>query len=213
MKTLITILGFDTSQVFAFVVKDGISKGDKVIVLRPKEDSKELRGDRAYGEIKNLLGQISPEIIVEKFVLDTLHFSQMVEEISDVFEKIEGDIIVNISGGLREIIIALTVCSILYNHKILRTYSFSRLEGETKKIELPYLASPLQDNMKNLLDILSQKGSLLYNELTKELNLSKSSISRLAKLLQNKKLVELEDVGKEKKIHLTLTARLLLKIS
>lgn len=212
VKTIITILGFDTSQVFSAIIKDGISSGDKIIILKPKEDKSELRGEKAYNEIKNLIKQISPAISIQKIVLSTHNFSQMIEEISNIFTHLEEEIVVNISGGVREIAIALTTVSILYNQKISRIYNFSRIEGEIREIELPYFAYPLTGNEKRILDLITTKGPLKYNELVNELRLSKSSISRIASELEKNSIIKIEDVGKEKRIHPTLTGKLIQKI-
>ena len=211
MKTIITILGFDTSQVFSVIVKDGISKGDGIIILRPIEDTKEMRGEKAYSEIQNLIGQISQEITFRKIILDTSNFSSMLEQISEMLKELEGEIVVNISGGVREISIALTTVTILYNKKISRIYNFSRIDGEIREIELPYLAFSLTGHDKRILDIIIEEPRK-YNELAIELDLSKSSISRIVNELEEKKIVIVKEAGKEKIVHPTLTGKLIRNI-
>ncbi len=212
MKTLITPLGFDTTQMVSFIGKEGISKGDRIIVLKPKGRLDD-RGKNAFDEMSKLIAQISSGIIVDEVILDVSNFTLLIEEIAAIFREVEEDISVNISGGVREIIIALTVNCILFRSKISNLYNFSDRFREMKAIELPYLACRIEGNEKMLLDLLAKHGSLFYKDLSKMMETSKSTISRLASDLEFRHLIRTEEIKKEKRIIITLTGRLALQIS
>lgn len=209
MKTLISPLGFDTSQLMSFITKDGISKGDRVIVLRPKESKDEQRGDNAYNEARDILNKISEDLTLEKRILNTKNFEQTILEISNLIDDIEGELVVNLSGGVRTLIVALTIVSTFKHDKINRLYNLEKIERNMKEIELPYTSFHLTDNERKLFKAISKEGPKTYNELVEELDLSKSTVSRLSNILKDKHLVSVEEKGKQKQVSLSLTGKLL----
>ncbi len=212
MKTIITPLGFDTSQILSFIAKDGIGKGDRIIILRPEEDEGEMRGQKAFHDMRNIVARISQDIEMEKIVLDTKDFPGMIREISSLLVEAKDEVVVNLSGGVRSVLVALTVCSVFFNQKISRTYNFEELEREMVRIELPYVFFDLTKNEKRMIKALMKGGPMFYRELTEELDLSKSTISRLSAVLEDMRAVRLEEVGKEIRVHLSITGELMNRI-
>jgi len=207
-KTLITPLGFETTPVLSFIGKEGIGKGDKLIVVRPEERPEEKRGERAFNQLKETVENFSIDIEIEKVVLDTQDFTGMILEISNIFKKIEGDIVVNLSGGIRTILVALTACTVFFHSRIQRTYNYEMIEREMKDIELPYVFFDLTENEKTILGKTVEEHPISYNELTDSLELSKSTVSRLTTILENKELVSSFTVEKQTKVNPTLTGEL-----
>ncbi|MFW6142498.1 MAG: CRISPR-associated CARF protein Csa3 [Candidatus Saliniplasma sp.] len=208
-KTLITPLGFDTSQIISFIVKDGIGKNDKLIILRPEERPDEKRGERAYDEVKKTVSNFSSETEIEKKILDTKNFEETILDISNILKDEKGEIVINLSGGVRTIIIALTACSVFFNHKITRLYNYEKIDRDLKQIELPYGSQELTDNEKMILQTVVQKGPKVYNELIEELDLSRSTVSRLSNILKEKHLVQTETIEKQTNVIPTLTGKLI----
>lgn len=209
MKTIITPLGFDTSQIISFIAKDGIERGDRVIVLRPKESPDEMRGKNAFQQTKDILNDISSDIELDKIVLDTKDFQGLIFEISDIMKDIDDEIVVNLSGGVRSILVALTTVTLFEHHQIDRIYNYERIERYMREIDMPYAHCDLKDNEKILLRSISENGPITYNELVEKLGLSKSTVSRLSNILEEKRLVNIKEKGKQKEVHLSLTGRLL----
>ena len=210
MKTIITPLGFDTSQIVTLITEVKVERGDKVIILRPKESPEEKRGDRAYRTTKELLNNISTEITIEKIVLDTRNFQHMILELSNIIETTENKIVVNLSGGVRSILVALTTAAIFHHQKIDQICNYGRIGNYMREIELPYVKIDLTENEKQLLYTVKKHGPITYNELVKELGFSKSTVSRLSNILEDKKLVVIKERGKEKEVDISLTGRLLI---
>ncbi len=209
MKTLITPLGFDTSQALSFITTEGIGKGDTLIVLRPEEKPEEKRGERAYDELKKTVENFSPGINIERKVLDTQDFEDTLLNISEIIDGSEGETAVNLSGGVRTIVVALTACSVFFNSKVNRTYNYEKIERELNPVKLPSVFFDLPGNEKKILNKLTESGPSYYDELTEALDLSKSTVSRLSKNLEEKNLVTTERVEKKSKVTPTLTGELL----
>ncbi len=207
-KTLITPLGFETTPVISFIGKEGIGKGDKLIVVRPEERPEEKRGERAFNQLKETVENFSTDIEIEKVVLDTQNFTDMILEISNMFKKIEGELVVNLSGGIRTILVALTACTVFFHSRIQRTYNYEMIEREMKPIELPYVFFDLTDNEEKLLRKVVREGHSTYNEIEESLDISKSTISRLSNLLQDRQLLEIKEHNKQTVLTPTLTGHL-----
>ncbi len=208
-KILITPLGFETTPVISFIGKEGIGKGDKLIVLRPEERAEEKRGERAFNQLKETVENFSSDIEIEKIVLDTQDFTGLILDISNILKETDGKTIVNLSGGVRTILVALTACTVFFNSRIRRTYNYEMIEREMKPIELPYVFFDLTENEQKILEKVVKEDNLSYNDLTASLELSKSTVSRLSNRLKNRELVRTETVEKQTKVSPTLTGLLL----
>lgn len=208
-KVLITPLGFETTPVLSFIAKDGIGKGDKLIVLRPEERAEEKRGERAFNQLKETIENFSTDIEIEKVVLDTQNFNGLILDISNILKYTEGETVVNLSGGVRTILVALTACTVFFNSHIQRTYNYEMIEREMKSIELPYVFFDLTKNERKILRKVVEEQTISYNQLTSSLELSKSTVSRLSNILEDSKLVRTERVEKQTLVSPTLTGRLL----
>jgi len=209
-KTLITPLGFETTPVLSFIGKEGIGKGDKLIVVRPEERPEEKRGERAFNQLKETVENFSTDIEIKKVILDTQDFTGMILDISNIFRKIDGEIVVNLSGGIRTILVALTACTVFFHSRIQRTYNYEMIEREMKHIELPYVFFDLTDNERSILEKTVEDYPIYYNELTSSLELSKSTVSRLTSRLEDRELVSTLTVEKQTKVNPTLTGELVI---
>ena len=76
MKTYISLLGFDISQFFSLIVKYGIEKNDRIVLIRPQEEYDE-RGRRAVQEIEDIAKKIDKSIKVDVFKVNHLDFDSM----------------------------------------------------------------------------------------------------------------------------------------
>lgn len=211
MKTIISPLGFETDQLVSCIVKEGIEKRDRIIILRPEEMKEETRGESAYEDLKDIVKQVSKDIDIQKIVLNYRNFEDIVEKISKEIRNTEGEIVLNISGGPRIIIIALTVVGIFYQNKIKRVYNHSEIDKEIRAIELPSTFQPLKENEKKILRTMLEKSPLRFKDLVERVKLSKSSVSRLVQKMEENNLVEVEGKGREKYASLTMSGRILIE--
>ena len=126
--------------------------------------------------------------------------------------KEKGEIVVNISGGSREIIIALTIVVMFFRNKIARIYNVSDTSYQIKQLSIPSIVIPIVGNEHKILKSVL-KGKKTYNELAKQLNVSKSTISRIASELYGRGLVKLIKKGKEYEVEITTAGKLILQRS
>lgn len=208
MKTLITTLGFHTDHAVAFLLKEGFEKNDRIVILRPVERIDEDRGEKAFQEIESLTRKLSPEVRVDKVELDTQDFEGMVRKIAEVFHKTDTAITVNISGGVRSIIVAFTIVCTIFGNKIKNFYNYSPITRETKCIDIPYFSCELRELEKKFLTNVVEKGPIDYNEITNSLKISKSSVSRIGSSLRDRGLLKITTEGRRNVATATLTGEL-----
>jgi len=208
MKTLITTLGFNTDHAVAFLLKEGFEKSDRIVILRPVERTDEDRGEKAFQEIESLTRKLSPEVRVDKVELDTRDFEGMVRKIAEVFHKTDTTITVNISGGVRSIIVAFTIVCTIFGNKIKNSYNYSPITRETKCIDIPYFSCELRKLEREFLTNVVEKGPLDYNRIMNILNISKSSVSRIGSTLKERGLLKITTDGRKNVATSTLTGEL-----
>jgi len=215
MKTYISPLGFETTHVISLIVKHGIEKYDKIILLRP--EASDTRADRAIKDIRDVVAKIDRTIIVEVVHVDHSDFGVMILLFVDLICEAappvmpEGKVIVNLSGGPREILVALTIASLPLSELIYITTSFSDIDFELREIELPHIARNLDEKMWQILDDLIKYEPTTLAEVATRLGVSGSTISRQLAKLAEMCAVKITSSGKSKLITITLSGRMLLK--
>ena len=111
MKTYLSLSGFDSSQIVSLIVKYGIEGGDRIVLIRPEVEP-DTRGESTIQAIRDLSRQIDSSINLEIHRVNHRDFEGMVLSLKDLLEKAEGQVIVNLSGGPREIFLAFTIACI-----------------------------------------------------------------------------------------------------
>ena len=73
MKTYISLSGFDSSQVVSLIVKYGVEGGDRIILIRPEEET-DTRGEQMVQAIRDLSHQIDSSIGLQVHRVDHRDF-------------------------------------------------------------------------------------------------------------------------------------------
>ena len=123
MKTYLSLSGFDSSQIVSLIVKYGIEGGDRIVLIRPEVEP-DTRGESTIQAIRDLSRQIDSSINLEIHRVNHRDFEGMVLSLKDLLEKAEGQVIVNLSGGPREIFLAFAIACISKPEKIHKTTNF-----------------------------------------------------------------------------------------
>ena len=217
MKTYISPLGFETTHVISLIVKHGIEKGDHIILLRPIES--DSRADRAVADIKDLTGKVDRTITVDVVPIDHHDFGAMMLNLMDLIASAtqpaapaRGKVIVNLSGGPREILIALTAASMALSDSIYKTTNFSDIDRELREIELPHIARTPDEKVRQILGDIIKNEPTTLTAIAARLGVSESTISRSCAKLADMYMVEITPVGRNKQIALTLSGKVLLKV-
>lgn len=209
MKTYISLSGFDSTQIISLIVKYGIEGGDCLVLIRP-EDETDLRGEQTIQAIRDLSRQIDRSINLMIFRVNHRDFEGMVVSLKHLIENSKGDIIVNLSGGPREIFLAFAIASLVCANKITKATNYSDIDRQLNDFILPNIAGLLEDKQKLiLLDIIKNQPTNI-GDIAERLSISESTISRQVGRLVDLKALSIVPIGKTKEIRITLTGQLLL---
>lgn len=209
MKTYISLSGFDTSQIISLMVKYGIERGDHIILIRP-EDEKDSRGESTVQAIKDLSRQIDSSIEVDIHRVDHRDFEGMVTSLIDLLKNAQGQVVVNLSGGPREIFLAFVVACLSSSQKIFKTTNFSDIDRTMNEIVLPNIAHVLDKRLKRVLRDVDLHQPTTITEIAKRLEISESTVSRQIGELLGLKALDLTQKGKTKEVRITLTGKIFL---
>ena len=209
MKTYISLSGFDSSQIVSLIVKYGIEGGDTIVLIRPIEE-KDPRGEQTVQAIRDLSRQIDSSIDLKIYRVNHQDFEGMVSSLKDLIEKAEGEIIVNLSGGPREIFLPFTIASIACSNKISRATNYSDIDRRLNEFVLPNISAEIEEKQKQiLLDIMNNQPTNI-GDIAQRLSISESTISRQVGRLVDLRALCIVPKGKTKEISITLTGRLLI---
>jgi CRISPR-associated protein Csa3 len=209
MKTYISLSGFDTSQIVSLIVKYGIEESDRLILIRPENET-DSRGESTVQAIRDLSRQIDSSIAVQTHRVDHRDFEGMVISLVDLLRKEEGKIVVNLSGGPREIFLAFAISCLCNSQKIQKATCFSDIDRNMKEVSLPNIMSILDERSKRILRDVSENQPTTITEIAQRLGVSESTVSRHMGKLVEIKALDVFQKGKTKEVNLTLTGKILL---
>lgn len=212
MKTYVSLLGFDTKHFFSLIVKYGIEKHDKIIMIRP-QDERDQRGPNAVREVEDIAAKIDTSIKVDVYKVNHLDFDSMLLSIIDLLDSITGEIITNISGGSRDILLAFSIACMAKAEKISKVTSYSDIDHELREISLPDIVNGLDEKLNMLLEDIAKNEPTIASEIADRLQISESTISRSLNKLKDLKAIDVNSKGKTKYISTTTTGKIFLKIS
>ena len=167
MKTYISLSGFDTSQILSLIVKYGIEGNDRMVLIRPK-DERDKRGETTTQAVRDLSRQIDSTIKVEIYRVDHQDFEAMVLSLIDLIKSTEGEIIVNISGGPREIFLAFAIACLSQSQKIYKTTNYSDIDRTMTEVALPRIARRLDEKSNTILNDVHENPTYHDNGYRKE---------------------------------------------
>lgn len=210
MKTYISTIGFDISQIISLIVKYGIEKGDRFVLIRPEEEN-DPRAENTLNETQKFTNQIHHEIKIEVFRVPHKDFEDCVIKLMNLISSQEGEIIANMSGGPREVLVPFVVACLVNSYKIKKTVSFSDMDRVAREISLPWITSLLDEKTKRILSDISKHQPTTITEISKRTKLSESTISRFITRLADMNAVLIEQKGKIKEITVSFTGNVLLR--
>ncbi len=210
MKTYISTIGFDISQIISLIVKYGIEKGDRLVLIRPEVEN-DQRAENTLNEIQKFTNQINRDIRAEIFRVSHKDFENCVIRLTDLITSSEGEIIANMSGGPRELLVPFVVACLMKSEKVKRTVSYSDIDRVAREIVLPRITGALNKRTKAILDDISKNQPTTITDIAESTKLSESTISRFISKLVDMDAVLIEQKGKTKEIRVSFTGELLLK--
>lgn len=212
MKTYVSLLGFDTSQFFTLIVKYGIEKNDRIVLIKPQEES-DRRGQKAVREIEDIAAKIDISFKVNVHKVNHLDFDSMLLSMIGLLDNLEGEIIANISGGSRDVLLAFSIACMTKAEKISKVTNYSDIDHELREISLPHIVYGLDEKLNMLLKDIAKNEPTIASEIADRLQISESTISRNLNKLKDLKAIDVDSKGKIKYISTTTTGKIFLKIN
>ena len=207
MRTYVSTIGYYETRVVRPVLDHGLNEGDKVVLLRPRDDDED--GDSAVADVKRIFSELGPgvEVVVEHITYD--NFSTAVMECVDVLTTAKGEAIANFGGGPREIFIAFSIAALVAGEEIDTVLQFTDIDQEVRELRLPELMEPLPSKThRTLRTIADSDGASTLPTVAKKSGQSRSTVGRHLDDLEAAGAVETAKQGKTRRVELTLGGRL-----
>ncbi|MGB9759920.1 MAG: CRISPR-associated CARF protein Csa3, partial [Thermoproteota archaeon] len=191
-KIFIFNLGFDATHIIARLTSQGVSDGDKVLIVLPSQ-SKSERVDVALSSVDLFLRQMESRgvrVELKKIVVNELSLKDTLTTIYHTLSSEEGQIFVELSGGLRILVLATYLAASLKSayDKLCNIKIVTRLESTGAEVEVPPIFLPAKLDL-DLLGLLNEN-QLRISQLSKMLSKEKSSISRKIRKYEQMRIVQ-----------------------
>lgn len=210
MRTYISPIGFNSTSVTRPVLSYGVDTDDRVVVVRPEGDTDDSRSEEAIADVRRLLTEIEPDVSLATERVPHDDFETAVLHCRDLLRAVDGELIVNLGGGARDILIPFSTAVLAEQPRVDRVVLFSDIDGRVREVTLPRLTATISDAAGETLVAISQAGGeTSIPELTEVTSRSKSTIARHVDVLESNDAIESHREGKTKHVSLTLTGRLL----
>lgn len=214
MRSYISPIGYNSTSVVRPILSQGLDSGDIIQLLRPNAEANEPRAAEAIGDVERLLNEIEPDVSLRTAEITYDAYPSAVLEVSKLIIDADGDVIVNLSGGARDILLPLTTASLVHADLVSETLAFSDIDGSVRTVALPTLTGSVSNNVtETLATIATFSDTVSIPVLTEELEQSKSSITRHVSTLENVGFVRSEKHGRTKIVELTFSGELFLRAS
>jgi CRISPR-associated protein Csa3 len=211
MRTYLSAIGFNSTSVTRPLLSHGIDNGDQIVLIRPDQEP-DSRAEEAIADVERLIKEIEPavELTTERITHD--EFETAVLECSDLIRASEGDRIVSLGGGARDILLPFVIAATTHIRLLSTALFFSDLDGTVREWSLPRLTAGVQDTTRSTLQtVAAADGSISVPDLTDQTGHSKSTVTRHVAALADVGAVKTRTDGKTKFVKVTLTGELLLR--
>lgn len=212
MRTYISPIGYDTRRVTRPVVTTGLSGEDRVLLLRPSTEADTERAEQAVADVEQLLQEIEPEAdcLIERISTDS--FEETVRDCCAIIGGTadEHELIVSLGGGARDILLPLTVASLVFARRIDRALFFSDLDSSVQEWTLPHLTTHVPNRASDTFGTLVEADNwVTLSTIADRTNQSKSTVIRHVNDLEDAGLLESDTSEKAKRVRVSFSGELL----
>lgn len=212
VRRYISPIGYDTRRVTRPVVNTGLGTDDTVLLVRPDEESDSERATQAIADVRQLLQEIEPgaNCVVERVSTDT--FEGTVRDCCSIIANNSGEseLIVSLAGGARDVLLPLTVASLVFTREIDRALFFSDLDSKVREWTLPNLTARIPERTSETFEtIVMADGWLSLSAIAEETDQSKSTVIRHVNDLERVGIVEADTSGRAKRVRVNFSGELL----
>lgn len=191
MATFVSTLGFDTSHLYNRIVEEDVSDGDHLVLVRPNDE--DSRGEDAVQDIKGMLDKLEEDVTTEVVEFDPNDFEATARSLVERLDEIDDDVVVNLAGGDRALILPLALAAMSTSAEVSSTYVRSDVTRKSQDVDLPTLHSSLDDRDREVLKYVLEKGSVSNKRIAAATDVSESTVSRRVEKLEEMGYVDVED--------------------
>jgi|BioPla2DNA2_1021312.scaffolds.fasta_scaffold30191_2 CRISPR-associated protein Csa3 len=216
MRTYLSPLGFDTSHIISLIVRWGIERGDRICLIRP-EFGEDTRADRAIETVREMSQKISGDISVDVLRIDNRNIESMILALLDEIRAStppflpDGNLIVSLSGGPREVLVALTTATLILAPRIHQCAIFSDIEREIEIYKPPRLPFSIDERTLQILADIAAHGPTSISEIARRVQVSESTASRVCAKLASEELLHVQQEKRSKVVTLQFSGNVMLK--
>lgn len=192
MKTIIFSLGFDISGVVSALTTMPLESGDKLIFVIPRRDTERAR--RARRELEEFLKMLATRGLNLVYTYLRVNEEDVQEALSSIMYTIlseEGEVYLEATGGLRSIVVALTLAAVVLRERIAALHTIAESSGKRVPVPIPPPApldlDPVDREIIRLAESAGGEVTAPYLEI--ELEISKSTATRRLRSLSEKGLL------------------------
>jgi CRISPR-associated protein Csa3 len=209
MRTYLAPLGFDSRRVVRPVLSEGLDESDRVVLLQPADNSDQ--SEDAFEEVAEVLTQVVPDLELESEHLPYTDFVETTLLCADLMQAAEGETIVVLGGGAREILLPLTVATFSNENHIDTVLQVGDIDSSVRRIPRLNLRGNISNAEATLLADLTELATpLSISDIATELEKSKSTIARHIDSLESEGFVETAKQGRTKAVEPTDSGRIYL---
>jgi CRISPR-associated protein Csa3 len=194
------------------VVFTGVGPDDTVILLRPNEETDTEQAMQAVADVEQLLQEIEPEATCSVERIPTESFESTVRSCCSVIADAdtEGELIVSLGGGPRDVLLPLTVAALVFARTIDQALFFSDLDSTVREWPLPDLTARVPNRTADTFEaIVTADDWLSLSSITDQTGQSKSTVIRHVNDLEDAGIVESDTTGKAKRVRVAFSGELL----
>jgi CRISPR-associated protein Csa3 len=213
MQTFISPIGFNTTSVTRSLLEHGIDSEDTVQLIRPATETNDNRATEAVEDVKRLLQEIEPKIVVHTESIPHNDFEDAVMTCSNLLRTAGGEVVVSLSGGARDVLLPLTVATMAHEAAITTTLGYSDIDGQVREFGLPSVSTmPSKGALETLRVVADANSSVTLPELSDNLEAVKSTITRHVSSLEDAGYVTSWIKERNKHVSITLSGRLCIAV-
>jgi CRISPR-associated protein Csa3 len=190
-------------------LSEGLDESDCVVLLQPANSSDQ--SEDAFEEVEEVLTQVVPDLKLKSEHLPYTDFVETTLLCADLMQAAEGETIVVLGGGAREILLPLTVATFSNESYINTVLQVGDIDSSVRRIPRLNLRGNVSDAEAALLTDLSDLDTpLSISDIATALEKSKSTIARHVDSLESEGLIKTAKQGRTKTVKPTDSGRIFL---
>jgi len=181
MRTYVSTLGFHETRVTRPVMKNGLSDGDRIVLVRPAEEGDSDKANDAVRYVKDMVQEIEPGTAVTVERIDTAEFTTAALQCSDILNAVdlERELIVNFGGGAREVLLPLLIGAVLHAPLVDQGFQYTDVDQAVQELSVPNLTTRIPSNAVDTFELIATIGEeVTLPDLAAESERSKSTVGR-----------------------------------